>query len=114
MKVSPGAYANNKTVEESEDVPVIFQQNTGFSRSNYQENIDADAILYADPTNDFIISHYNRLEGMYVIISPFGAPEDISWYKVTNVTIFRDHLIGNQIDNIQCALKKTRPVQTIS
>lgn len=107
-EVGSGGYANNKTVASSSDVPIIFLQNTGFTHSQFQDGIDSDAICYVDPSNTFIQDNYNRLEGMYLKAAMFGAPGVISWFKVESVTINRDHLLGNQIDNIELSLKKTK------
>ncbi len=95
-------------------VAVTFIQNTQFSRSNFQDAIDSDAICYPDFNNDFIVANFNRLEGIYVLQPLYGSGDDQSWYKITSVTINRDHLLNNQIDNIVSALKKTRPILGVS
>lgn len=110
----PDGYGNNKDAISQIDVPVIFIQATGFVRAGYQEAIDADAICFPDFTNDFIEDNHNRLEGMYIREPLFGGSAAESWYKVTQCTVNRDHLLGNTIDNIELRLKKTRPIAGVS
>lgn len=114
VKVEASGYANNKGSVQQVDVPVIFIQSTGFVRAGFQENVDADAICFPDFNNGFIVDNHNRLEGMYVREPLFGEPNDGSWYKITQVTVNRDHLLGNTIDNIELLLKKTRPIPQVS
>jgi len=110
----PSGFGNQKIVTQQVEVPVVFVQNTGFSRGNFREQIDSDAICYPDFKDDFIVENFNRLEGMYILEPLFGAGDDASWYKITSVTINRDHLLDNTIDNIALALKKTRPISGVS
>jgi len=115
IKVTSDGYANNKIVSEQASVPIIFVQNTGFERNDSQDSVVSDAICYPDFTNEFIEESVNRLEGMYLIVRLFGSSEDQSWYKIIDVTVNRDHLLGNIIDNIELRLKKTQPLNvTIS
>lgn len=113
-KVSSKAYANNKVVESFSGVPAILNQNTGYVRGGFQENTTSDATLFVDPRNTFVKANYNRLEGMYLIVTPFGAPNDVSWYKVTSVSVYKRHLGKNDIDNIELQLKKTEPLEGVS
>lgn len=114
VKVTPGGYGNNKTVSQQAEVNVIFEQDTGFSHSNFQDAVDSDAICRPDPTNAFVIANFNRLEGMYILAPLFGAANDPSWYKVTDVIVNRDTLLNNEIDNIELGLKKTSPIPGVS
>ena len=114
VEVSSSGYGNDKAMVAQVEVPVIFIQSTGFVRAGFQENVDADAICFPDFTDEFIVANHNRLEGMYVLMPLFGASNPQSWYKITNVTVNRDHLLGNTIDNVELQLKKTRPVAGVS
>lgn len=114
IEASPSGYANDKTVASQAEVPVIFLQNLGFSRGNYQESVDADAICYPDPESAFVLANHNRLEGMYIIAPLFGISSDEGWYKVVGVAVNRDHLLQNQVDNIELRLKKTRRIAGVS
>ena len=113
-KVTSSGYGNTKVVEEVDDIPVIFLQGTGFIRSNNQEQIDSDAICYPDPTHSFVVSNHMRLEGMYILAPLFSVDSEDGWYKVTKCIINRDHLLGNEIDNIQLLLKKTTRLPNVS
>lgn len=112
--VESTGYGNDKESQQQVDVPVIFIQSTGFVRAGFQENVDADAICFPDFTNGFIVDNHNRLEGMYIRMPLFGATAAESWYKVESATVNRDHLLGNQIDNVELRLKKTRPISGVS
>lgn len=112
--VNSGNYGNSKAVLEQHDVKGTFLQNTGFLHANNQDLLDADAILYPNERDSFIKANHNRLEGMYVIVALFGADADDSWYKITSVTVNRDHLLGNKIDNILLTLKKTESLPGVS
>lgn len=114
VKVSSGGYGNDKTVTQQIDIPVIFLQNTQASHSRFQDSIESDAICYVDPFNSFVINNYNRLEGMYILQPLFGSADSQSWYKIISVTVNRDHLLGNEIDNIELRLKKTTPIAGVS
>ena len=107
-------YDGSKTMVKQIDVNVVFVQNTGFDRVNFQDGINADAICWVDPDNSFVKDNYNRLEGMYVLEPLFGAGDSASWYKVTDVTVNRDHLLTNRIDNIELRLKKTTAIPGVS
>jgi len=113
-RVTAGGYRGDKTVAESASVDVIFLQNTGFEQGSFQENTDSDAVCYPDPLNTFISGNFNRLQGMYILMPLFGASDDESWFKVVSVNVNRDHLLANEIDNIDMQLKKTRPLQGVS
>lgn len=113
-EVAPGAYSNNKTVVSSASVPAVFIQNTQLNRSRYQDSVDSDATCYVDPLNSFVSGKFNRLEGMYVLAPLFGSGDSQSWYKVIDVTVNRDHLLDNEIDNIELRLKKSDPLPGVS
>lgn len=112
--VSSTGYSGVKTITDSASVPATFLQNTAYTHTGFQEGVDSDAVCYVDPTNQFIIDNSNRLEGMYILAELFGVAEDDAWFKVTNVNVNRDHLLQNQIDNIQLDLKKTVGLPQVS
>ena len=58
----------------------------------------------------FVVNNANRLEGMYIKAVLFGSDESESWYKIETVSVNRDHLLCNKIDNVEMALNKTRPL----
>ena len=107
-------YRGKKASIEQHAVKCIFIQELGFSNIRNQELLDADAIMYVDTNDEFISDNHYRLEGMYVLISPFGASAAESWYRVGSVSVNRDHLLSNGIDNVACILKKAEPVPGVS
>lgn len=111
--LSTDGYAN-KVVDEVEDVPALWLANTGWSHGGNQTAIIGDAQVYLDPTNEFVIAHFNRLEGMLIIANPFGEAEEEAWYLIQSVIVGQDKLLGNTIDNIQCTLKKTTGIDYVS
>ena len=114
VRVEASGYANSKESLQQVDIAVIFIQSTGFVRAGFQENVDADAICFPNFNDPFVVENHNRLEGMYLRAPLFGEDDDGSWYKITKVTVNRDHLLGNIIDNIELLLKKTRPIPQVS
>lgn len=114
VKVTSTGFGNTKVVESMDYVNVIFVQNTQYRRDPFQDGLDSDALCFPDPCNSFVVDNYNRLEGMYVLMPLYGAPDDIAWFKIINVTVNRDHLIDNSIDNIELRLKKTQPIPGVS
>lgn len=114
IDVQSTEYGNKKVVIGQHAVKGTFLQNTGFLHSNNQDAIEADAVFYPNHKDAFVIASYNRLEGMYIIVSPYGAPDADSWYKITSVRVNRDHLLSNKIDNIQLLLKKTDALEGVS
>lgn len=114
VKTGSSGYANNKTITSQSDVKSFFLQNTGMDRQNFADGFVADAICYPIPTDSFIKTSMNRLEGYYIVSNPFGEVDNQSWYRVERVEVNRDHLLGNQIDNIRLLLKKTKPVVYVS
>lgn len=105
---------NKHSISHSESVSALFVSNTGYSRSSGQNIIDSTASVYVDPTNQFIKDNWNRLEEMYVVSRPYGGEYAESWYKITNVDVGQDKLLGNNIDNILLSLKKTTELSNAS
>ncbi len=105
-KVTSDEYGRRKIITETESVPVIFLQGIRLVQGDKSETVQADAICYPDPTNDFVIDNANRLEGMFILAPLFGVDSEEGWYRISQVTVNRDHLLTNQIDNIMCVLTK--------
>lgn len=114
VEVVSNGYAGKKQLYQQSDVEVIFLQATDIVHSGHQDNVDADAICYPNPDNQFIVDMANRLEGLYILAPLYGAADGQSWYKVTKVIVNRDHLLTNNIDNIQLQLKKSEPIPGVS
>jgi hypothetical protein len=109
-KGKSSGYGNTKQVDEQALVSAIFIQSTNFIRAGFSENTDADAICYVDPHNAFVSENNYRLEGFYILAPLFDVSDEAGWYRVESVTVNRDHLLTNKIDNVELSLKKTRPL----
>ncbi len=96
-------------VDEEYEVPAVVEMATGYIHSDNQDAITSDAIVYVDPSDQDVADNYYRLEEMLVVANLFGAPENRSWFKVTNVVVARDTQLCNEIDNVQLNLKKVSP-----
>lgn len=105
---------NRQTITDEEDVKSLFISNTGYSHSANQNAIDSTAAVYLDSTNEFVKNNFNRLEEMLVVAQPYGDEYPESWYKITNVDVGQDKLLGNKIDNILVNLKKTTEISRVS
>lgn len=109
VKTRSDGYGNTKIVVDQDCVPCIFLQGTGFIRNNRQENVDADAVCFPQVGHRFLVKYKYRLEGMFILAPLFGIDDDDGWYLVTGLTVNRDHLLTNEIENVELLLKKTRP-----
>lgn len=112
--VASSGYGNTKSVTGYEDIPAVFLQNTGFEHNGFRDGINSDARCYVDPENDFVIAENYRLEGMYILAPLFDATTDEGWYKVAQVNVNRDHLLGNTIDNVELILIKSVKLPNVS
>lgn len=113
-EVGSSGYAGKKAMIAQFECEVIFVQSIDFRHNNFRDEIDADALCFPNPENEFVVNYSNRLEGMYVLMPLYGAADSVAWYKITKVTVNRDHLISNSIDNIELQLKKATPVPGVS
>lgn len=104
----------DRTVVDTAEVNCSFFQDTSFTRSQFADSTDTDAVMFVDPDSQALLDKHYRLEGVYVMIDLFGASEESSWFRVTKASISRDNLLSNQIDNVELALKKARPIPNVS
>lgn len=96
----------DKTVELLTEIDCLFLQSTTSSHSSNTDVIEADAHVYLDPENDAILEKAYRLEGLYLIINPFGGDNNKSWYRITRVVVGQRKLLDNDVDNVHCFLRK--------
>lgn len=84
-----------------------FFEGTAESRSNDTDMIETyDAHCYVDETADFVIDNAFRLEGMYLVVSLYGYPNEKSWYKIADVKLGVTKMLDNRVNNCHCFLKK--------
>jgi hypothetical protein len=104
-QISEDGYGD-RDVELLTTVDCLFLQGTGDSHSNNAEIATADAHVYLDIYNEVIRGKAYRLEGMYLVINPFGADGNESWYKITRVKVGQKKLTDNEVDNVHAFLQK--------
>lgn len=105
VEVSYNGYGTPE-VTKATDVKSLFIQRVGALHTDNSDVIMSDAAVYLDPTNASVADNAFRLEGMYIIASPFGQNQKESWYKISNVNVGQRKLLNNAIDNIYCRLEK--------
>ena len=111
--LSSDGYAT-EIIKSLNEVSALFITAIGQQQGGHQNSITSTAEVYIDPTNEFVMNNYFRLEGMLIIANPFGDDTAASWYRIDQVTIGQDKLLSNQIDNISCALSKSTEIKYVS
>lgn len=101
-------------IGQVETVPALFIQGTGWQHAQNQTAVTSDGIIYIDPEHWFVIANTYRLEDMLVIANPFGSPTGDAWFRIVDVIVAQDKLLGNGIDNIRLELKKTTELAYVS
>lgn len=96
----------DKSVEVLTTVKCLFLQSTGRSHSSNVEIATSDAHVYLDITNPVIKDKGYRVEGIYLMVNPFGANNNESWYKITRVVVGQRKLLDNSVDNVHAYLQK--------
>jgi hypothetical protein len=96
----------DRTVETLATVDCLFLQNTGYTHANNTNLSTSDAHVYLDIENEEIKSRGYRLEGIYLLINPFSADENESWYKISSVVVGQRKLLNNEVDNVHAFLQK--------
>lgn len=93
----------DKTVTVLDEIPAIFIKRAGISHADNADYESSDAAVYLLPTHPKVLEIKDDLEGMYIIVAPFG---DNNWYRISSATIAERKLLNNTIDNIYCRLQK--------
>lgn len=104
-EISTDGYGDRE-VEILTTIPCLFLQSTGNSHSNNVELATSDAHVYLDIENDAVKGRGYRIEGMYLLVNPFGADSEESWYKITRVEVGQRKLLTNEVDNVHAFLQK--------
>ena len=94
------------TVEVLTTIDCLFLQSTGNTHSSNVELATSDAHVYLDIENPIILDKGYRIEGMYLMVNPFGADDTESWYKITRVVVGQRKLLDNDVDNVHAFLQK--------
>lgn len=93
-------------VYQSVEVPAIVQENYGWTRGGFQENITSTTVAWIDPAHNFVKGNCYRIEGMLVSFNKYCDDTRHIWYRVEGVDIIRDHLRCNDIRHIELSLTK--------
>lgn len=94
-------------VLEEETVRGAFFQGMAVGRQNNTDLIETyDAHCYIDEGADMVINNSYRIEGMYLVCNPYGAPEAESWYRIKDVKLGVTKLVDNRVNNCHCFLEK--------
>lgn len=101
----------DKSVEVLTEVACLFLQSTGNSHSNNAEVISSDAHVYLDIQNPVIVNLGYKIEGMYLIVAPFGNLDNKDWYRITRVVVGQRKLLANDVDNVHAYLRKVVPLE---
>lgn len=96
----------DRSIQSLTTIKCLFLQQTGRSHSNNVEIANADAHVYLDINDPLIKGRGYRLEGLYLMINPFGAEDVESWYKITRVVVGQRKLLANNVDNVHAYLQK--------
>lgn len=103
--VSTDGYGD-RTIELSTEVACLFLQSSGYTHSGNVDLASSDAHVYLDINNPVIKDTGYRLEGRYLLINPFGADDNESWYRIFNVEVGQRKLLNNKVDNVHAFLQK--------
>lgn len=103
--ISTDGYGD-RTIDLSTEVDCLFLQSSGYTHTNNVDLMSSDAHVYLDIENPVIYSTGFRLEGRYLLINPFGADDDKSWYRVSNVEVGQRKLLNNEVDNVHAFLQR--------
>jgi len=96
----------DKSVQVLTTIHCLFLQSTGNSHSGNVEIATSDAHVYLDIENPVIKNKGYRIEGSYLLINPFGADDNESWYKISRVVVGQRKLLTNEVDNVHAFLQK--------
>lgn len=113
IDTAPNEYGT-EVITNSVSVPAMVLSTTTALHASNQDAIGTTSVVYLDPTNPFVVENAYRLEEMLLVIDIYGGPEKETWYKIENVTVARDVLLSNQIDNMFVELKKTSEIVNVS
>ena len=101
----------DKTVTVLDEIPAAFIKRASVIHADNADAETSDAAVYLLPTNEKVLEVKDDLEGMYIIVSPFG---ENNWYRISKVNIAERKLLNNTIDNVYCRLQKVAGLAYVS
>lgn len=94
------------------EIEACFLQGSGSIHSNNADIAESDAHVYLDIYNEVLIEKGYKIEGLYIIASPFNEGDDDNWYRITRVKVGQRKLLNNEVDNVHAYLKKVAKLKT--
>ena len=91
-------------------VSALFFENTGWSSGGNQIAVESDAGVFVNHKDTFILANHDRLEGMLIIANNLGGSEDEAWYRIIDVVVGQDKLLGNDVYQVILLLKKSTEI----
>lgn len=103
---------NDMIADDRAVVKGAFFEGTGEVKLGTTDTIVTyDAHCYLDETDEWILGHAYRLEGMYLIANLYGGLTNDSWYKIVNVKLGVTKLLDNVVNNCHVFLQKASPLE---
>ncbi|RDH76346.1 hypothetical protein DVS77_21570 [Mycolicibacterium moriokaense] len=88
------------------EIPAIYEQNTGRNHAGHQDSSSSAGRLFLPGDNSFVAANGQRLEGMIAEINVFGYEDSQQYFRISSVQPYRDTLLGNTIQHVECGLEK--------
>ena len=104
-------YGRSRLITQSEEIAIVVLAGVTLTTGGQAESTGSASTAYVDPKADFVTTNINRLNGMWLAVDSVGLVE---WYRVTGVTVNRNHLLGNRIDNIELSLVASEALPLVS
>ena len=99
---------------DSADVAGAFFQGMSVNHQNDTDLLESyDAHCYIDETAPFVVENSFRLEGMYLVVSLYGYPQEKSWYLIRDVKLGVTKIRDNVVNNCHLFLQKCEPVKDL-
>lgn len=92
----------------------LFIQSTGRTRGDHRENVTGPGRLLFPADSTYLTDRGYRIEGYVALINPFGAAAARQYFRITNVSVNRDHLLENKVRHISCDLQKVNPSEVLA
>jgi hypothetical protein len=102
----PLSISGRSSLGEPATVPCLYVQTTAYQHGSSQDAIVGTPVLALPPDDVFVLAHSYRLEEMVVEVNPFTGAAAGQRFKIASVTVARDVLLANEVQHIECELKK--------
>lgn len=103
----------NDVADTGVTVPALYEQTTGYEHANNRDAVSGVSRLYLPANNEFVLARAQRLEGMVVKVNLFGGESVQQLFRIVSVTPVRDILLGNDLQHVECELRKIAGVSNV-